>query len=258
MPTETTTESPVSQPYLLCAIGDIHGEFDLLKELHALVLERRNLLYPDHALTLIHVGDFIDRGPKSFEVIEELIRLEKLSGLEVINIIGNHERQFVDAYDEQSPYANKKDSWLKWGGIETIASYELAGKELPYQPHVDWIETLPAIWTHPASKTIFVHAGIDPQTYPDNDEDILLWTRSRKFMNTDDWDNPALEGWTVVHGHTPTKSNSYEVSGTKSKRINIDTGAVYSGALTAVLIRKNTEPEFISVKSNSASWKAPQ
>ncbi|MEP1144976.1 MAG: metallophosphoesterase family protein [Henriciella sp.] len=247
----------MSKPYLLCAIGDIHGEFDLLKELHSLVLKRQKLLYPDHDLTLVHVGDFIDRGPKSFEVIEELIRLEQVSSFDVVNIIGNHERQFVDAYDSESPYANKKESWLKWGGVETIASYELAGKKLPYKPHVEWIETLPAIWTHEPSKTIFVHAGIDPETYPDNDLDILLWTRSNEFMDADGWDNPALDGWSVVHGHTPTKSNSYEISGTKSKRINIDTGAVYSGALTAVFIRENAEPEFISVKSNSPPWKSP-
>ncbi len=245
----------MTKPYLLCAIGDIHGEFDLLKELHALVLERHQLLYRDHNLTLIHVGDFIDRGPKSFEVIEELIRIEQLSDFEVINILGNHERQFVDAFNPESPYAHKKESWLEWGGAETVASYKLAGKELPYKPHVEWIDTLPAIWIHELSKTIFVHAGIDPETYPDNDEDTLLWTRSHDFMNTDCWDNPALDGWTVVHGHTPTKSNTYEMSGKKYKRINIDTGAVYSGALTAVLIRENAKPEFVSIKSNSRPWK---
>lgn len=127
---------------------------------------------------------------------------------------------------------------------------------MPYQPHVNWIERLPVIWAHEPSKTIFVHAGIDPETYPKVDPDVFLWTRAEEFMNVETWDNPVLNGWTVVHGHTPTKSQKHEIVKTeKYRRINIDTGAVYAGSLTAVLIAENSAIDYISVYSNDPAWR---
>ncbi len=248
----------MTRPYLICAIGDIHGLYEQLIELHELIFERRRIDYPNHEFILVHVGDFIDRGPRSFEVIEEMIHLEQDADFQIINLRGNHEQQFVDVYNLESEYAHLLDTWLCWGGSETVRSYETAGKTLPYQRHVEWINSLPLAWKHSPSKTIFVHAGIDPETYPNIDPDVVLWTRSAKFMNVADWNNPALDGWTVVHGHTPTRSKQYEFVTTEhNSRINIDTGAVYAGSLTAVLLCEDRAPEFISVISNNPSWQRP-
>jgi len=243
-------------PYLIFAIGDIHGQFELMQKLHALLLDKYRTDFPNHELTVVHVGDFIDRGPQSFEIIEALIHQEQTADFNVINLRGNHEQQFVDVYNLESEYAHFQDTWLSWGGAETVRSYKAAGKDVPYRPHVTWIEGLPVIWKHEPSKTIFVHAGIDPATYPEVDPDVLLWTRAEEFMNVQAWNNPALDGWTVVHGHTPTKSQKYEIVETeKHRRINIDTGAVYAGSLTAVLIAEGIELEFISVYSNDPAWR---
>ena len=248
----------MTKPYFICAIGDIHGQYEQLKELHELIFERRSIDYPNHDFILVHVGDYIDRGPNSFEVIEEMIRLEQNADFEIINLRGNHEQQFVDVYNLETEYAHLRDTWLCWGGSETVRSYEAAGKRIPYQRHVDWIHSLPLVWKHLPSKTIFVHGGIDPKTYPDIDPDVVLWTRSAKFMNVADWNNPALDGWTVVHGHTPTRSKQYEFVTTEhNSRINIDTGAVYAGSLTAVLLCEDKSPEFISVISNDPPWERP-
>lgn len=246
----------LKRPYLICAIGDIHGQYDMMVELHELIIKRHKTEFPAHDLTLVHVGDFIDRGAKSFQVIERLIDLEQEADFNIVNLRGNHEQQFVDVYNLDSEWVHLRDNWLSWGGAETVASYEAAGCSPPYKPHVDWINALPIIWKHEASKTIFVHAGIEPQTYPEIDPDVVLWTRDTKFMDVEQWDNEKLNGWSVVHGHTPTKNKKHEVFKTaSSRRINIDSAAVYGGALTAVLIREDADLEFMSVESEEMPWR---
>ena len=91
---------------------------------------------------------------------------------------------------------------------------------------------------------VFVHAGIDPDTFPLTDDRVSLWTRSPRFFETERWQNAALDGITVIHGHTPTEVPVPDRTA-DGRRINVDTGAVYGGALTAVRLSRGATPYFL-------------
>ncbi|MGB3627526.1 MAG: hypothetical protein WA989_16980, partial [Henriciella sp.] len=79
---------------------------------------------------------------------------------------------------------------------------------------------------------------INPAEFPNENDSIYLWTRSSRFFDVAAWQGTAVEGWTVVHGHTPT-SDAFpeeEVAEGYGRRINIDTGAVYGGRLTCAVL----------------------
>ncbi|MCA8902179.1 MAG: serine/threonine protein phosphatase [Hyphomonas sp.] len=216
---------------LICAIGDIHGEAGRLDALHAAIFDHHRLLYPEARLTLVHLGDYVDRGPDSCGVIETLMKLEGRDDLTSICLKGNHEEMMLDAL-----IAGETDGmWMRSGGAETMASYHR--RDFPEVPkgHRNWLKSLPVHHILEDRKLLFVHAGIAPGRWPELDEQVALWTRARRFFDVTQWDNPALEGWTVVHGHTPTGDFCQDVQGDPPRRINIDTGAVYGGKLTAAL-----------------------
>jgi len=232
----------MTSPRIFYAIGDVHGEDARLGELHEILLEHHSLLHAGAAMTLVHLGDYIDRGPDSHGVIERLMNMT-LPGEadQLIHLHGNHERGAVDSTrgDDESTLA----SWLKWGGEETLVSYRKQGHDWILPHHVDWMADLPVIHVEEEAKLIFVHAGVDPKRYPEDDEQVYLWSRKAKHFDAVAHENPALEGWTVVHGHTPTKDSEPEhVNG---RRINIDTGAVYGGKLTAVCLAPDAQPIFL-------------
>ncbi len=216
---------------LICAIGDIHGEAGRLADLHAAIFDHHRRLHAGAPLTLIHLGDYVDRGPDSFGVIEALIALEARRDLTSICLKGNHEQMMLDALDT----GEQGGMWMRSGGVETMDSYYR--RDLPGVPkaHRKWLSALPVHHIVEDRRLVFVHAGIAPGRWPELDDEIGLWTRARRFFDVTLWENPALEGWTVVHGHTPTADFREEIHGTSTRRINIDTGAVYGGQLTAVV-----------------------
>jgi len=204
-------------------------------QLHSHILERHDLMYHGLGLKIIHLGDYVDRGPDSAGVIEALMTLQQDERGECICLRGNHEAMMLDALQYKSGFA--RSSWLENGGDKTLASYRARGKGVPGH-HINWLKNLPSIHVEHERRLIFVHAGIDPKYYPDDREGVYLWTRSRRFFDVQDWDNPALEGWSVVHGHTPTADSfpdNEAGSARQTRRINIDTGAVFGGRLTAAI-----------------------
>ena len=109
--------------------------------------------------------------------------------------------------------------------------------------HMDWMRALPVMIRR--DNFVFVHAGIDPKTFPDDSDEVKLWTRSRSFFDSEDWpERPELDGLTIVHGHTPTDDFRPDVS---PRRINVDTGVCYGGPLTCVVLAPNERPRFLSV-----------
>ncbi len=226
------------------AIGDIHGEITKLIELHGKILESHESRYPDKEYTLVHLGDYIDRGTGRYEVVELLIKMEQKGDINVINLKGNHEQMMSDACKGVDQYA--PNVWGKYGGKETIKSYERNGFDAPPESHIEWMENLPSYHWDKDDNLIFVHAGIDPEFFPDDGEETHLWTRSDKFLKSKHWKNPILEKTIIVHGHTPTKSSRPDIDG-DYRRINVDTGACYGGALTAITLAGRLEPKFISV-----------
>lgn len=214
---------------IIYAIGDIHGEADRLNTLHGHITETHGLLFAGEPAQIIYLGDYIDRGPDSFAVIETIREFAKRPGFETITLQGNHEEMMLEGLTRPGDEA----FWLRNGGDATLESYRRHGHETPPQHHVDWLKACLPWHVDPENRLIFVHAGIDPSLFPGRDTNANLWTRSKRFFDPARWNNPALDGWRVVHGHTPTSNNEPEIAGALGQRINIDTGAVYGGRLTA-------------------------
>lgn len=227
------------------AIGDIHGELARLQALHAEIQAYHAERHADLDKMLIHLGDYVDRGPDSAGVLDLLVGLSHRP--DVICLKGNHEVMMVDALRND----HRADWWRSNGGDQTLASYEAQARDYQgaghqIEGHLDWIDALPTYLHIPDRKLYYVHAAIDPDGFPDVDAKHHLWGRSEAFFNSGSWTNPALDGYTIVHGHTPTDGYRPDVSDDR-RRINIDTGAVYGGRLTAVALAPGWPPGFLSV-----------
>jgi serine/threonine protein phosphatase 1 len=215
---------------MIYAIGDIHGHYWKLVGLLS-----KMPLTPDDQL--IFVGDYIDRGPQSREVIELLIDLRKQRPGTVF-LRGNHEQMILDARAYRHDFAQTA-LWMSNGGAQTVDSYPKAKG--------GWIERLPdEHWDFIGSTEVefemgpyrFVHAGLLP---PDKRwpyvEDPRLWIREEFLNSKHDF------GSTVVFGHTPQKSGKPLLLPGK---IGIDTAAAFGGPLTGVKLSPegDVEPEF--------------
>jgi len=204
------------------AIGDIHGCADKLLSLLARVGATPAA---ETVGKLIFLGDLVDRGPDSAEVVAIVRALEELSPIGAVSSLkGNHEQMMLD-------WLKHGDSlWFANGGLETIASFRRGDGE-PEIPGdvVEWIEGLPT-WREDASH-IYVHAGLRPgRPYNQQRDQDRLWIREG-FLDVD-YDF----GKHVIHGHTPILNGPDR----RPFRTNIDTGAVYGGALTAAILKVET------------------
>lgn len=222
------------------AIGDIHGRHDLLLDL----MERidRDADMPHR---IIFLGDYVDRGETSADVLEHLITLKRERGDDIVLLRGNHEQAMLDfiAAPEETV------SWIEWGGGATLQSYgidKVVGED-PEDLRDRLIERLPdshfrclmdlANW-HVEGDYIFVHAGMRAGIPLEQQrEEDLLWIRNAFFEQ-----KPGAFGQTcIVHGHTPNEDTPLDVGW----RVNVDTGAVWTGKLTAVAL-EGTHRRFIS------------
>jgi serine/threonine protein phosphatase 1 len=215
------------------AVGDVHGRADLLLRLFTAIdadLARRR---PVSKLE-IFLGDYIDRGPHSRQVID--ILLARSVAHKLILLKGNHETypaRFLGAPDSL-------DDWRLLGGLETLMSYGVAPSLNP--DHAErrklaarFAAALPESHTKFFSdlKTsfccgdfFFVHAGVRPGVALDRQlEDDMLWIREDFLLDERDF------GKMVVHGHTPVRDPDF-----RNNRINIDTGAFATGRLTCLII----------------------
>lgn len=200
------------------AIGDIHGCRRLLVKLLA-----RLDADPGHD-TLIILGDFINRGPDSWGTIELLLGLAKQYRHMVV-LRGNHEQMLLDYLDGRD-----QGIFLATGGRATLASYgvndstaDFAASWLPSN-HRQWLSALPSSYEN--EHGIYVHAGLQPRVHlSQQSTEWLLWSR-HEFIDSDyDFGKP------VVFGHTP-----FDQPLITRNRIGIDTGAVYGGKLSCVVL----------------------
>jgi serine/threonine protein phosphatase 1 len=220
------------RPSAIYAIGDIHGCYEQLRNLERkIVLDGEGIAGEKW---LIYLGDYIDRGPASANVIDHLMAPAP-AGFKRMCIAGNHEDVIVNFIDSDC----RDNGWLSFGGVETLASYGLYGetsnakrlaqKIASYIPgeHIEFLRSLPEMISVPGY--CFVHAGIDPGiAESEQSSKTLLWSRPNDFA----WEN-AKTASVVVHGHTPVP----EVEITPC-RVNVDTGAYSSGNLSAIKISK--------------------
>ena len=219
-------------------IGDIHGHLDKLRQAHALIAEDRQRV-GGAAAPVVHVGDLVDRGPDAAGVIQFLID-GALRGETWVALLGNHDRMFVDFLSgRDAEGAWDGSDWLRpsLGGAATLASYgvaqtlgrsaaEVRAEALAQVPeaHREFLAGLP-LW-YRAGEALYVHAGIRPGVPLEAQvEQDLIWIRARFLFDTTD------HGALIVHGHTPVEAVTHY-----GNRLNIDTGAGFGRALSAVAV----------------------
>jgi serine/threonine protein phosphatase 1 len=218
------------------AIGDIHGQYEMLLGAHLRIMEDRAHTGDDDA-PVVHLGDLCDRGPDTRSVLDHLI-----SGIDRdepwIVLKGNHDAIFHDVVQRAREPHTPVRHWASdnMGGRATMASYGVepaflssdarlraALQSAVPEAHVAFLEALPLY--HEAGPLLFVHAGIRPGLpLSDQIEEDLTWIRRGFLEDTRD------HGWLVVHGHTPVDAPMH-----CGNRVNLDTGAGFGNPLTVAV-----------------------
>lgn len=210
-------------------IGDIHGCLETLMEL----LGKIN---PDlEHDTLVFLGDYVDRGPDSKGVIDQLLRLRKVFK-NIIMLKGNHEEAFLD-------YLSGADTrfFLSIGGSQTLASYGVADSRQPPRKHdippehLDFLVNLLPYWED--EECIYVHAGLQPGVHLSQQQSQwLLWADGNRFLG-----QRYDFGKCIVFGHTVQRWPII-----REDKMAIDCGAVYGGHLACLILPGRN---VVSVKS---------
>lgn len=228
---DTTPRAPDNTR--LYAIGDIHGRADLLIEMHDMI--RTDVAGYTGRKQVVYLGDYIDRGLQSKQVVEMLLE-PQLDGFEAIFLKGNHEQALIDFID----YPEATAGWLSFGGRETLLSYGISVTFMPLMKDMKNLakeleEVLPdehrafldeGLLSWRSGDYYFVHAGVRPGVpLEDQHFEDQLWIRDDFIDSEDD------HGAVIVHGHTITPEAEL-----KKNRIGLDTGAFHSGILSCLVV----------------------
>ena len=219
---------------IVYAVGDIHGRCDLLEAALRHIVDDANTASADQRKRVVFLGDYIDRGPRSREIVERLSGPPP-AGLSWTPLKGNHEDFLLRFLDDPSLL----DLWLANGAEATFRSYDPAivallesgasegrvrdafSEALP-RDHRALLASLPL--SCGSGDYLFVHAGVRPGiALDDQDPKDLIWIRQPFLLSREDF------GKIVVHGHTPVRQPDI-----RDNRIGIDTGAFAHGRLTVL------------------------
>lgn len=222
------------------AIGDLHGYRTALRSMMAKIAEDVRERHIENVIIVL-LGDYIDRGPDSAGLIDDLIALQQSEpSPQFIFLKGNHEGGLLGFLEDPEEHSG----WLAWGGEDTLASYGIFHDKAIYIE--DQAESLSYRFNNiipPAHRAffknlslhyqsgdyLFVHAGIRPH-FPLNQQNEQDLTFIRKgFL-----DYAGSHPWRVVHGHTITKEPEV-----LPNRINIDTGLYKHGILSCAVLEND-------------------
>jgi len=203
------------------AVGDIHGCLSKVTRLIEVIP------IDDREDTLLFIGDYIDRGPDSWGVVDYILALRKRFA-HVVCLRGNHEDMLLSYITD----GTDREFYLINGGDATFLSYGFSSS--PWEPptlpddHMAFFTNL--LYSYETSDYIFVHAGLRPGIpLSDQSRHDLLWIRDEFIRSSYDF------GKTVVFGHTPLREPMIDTN-----KIGIDTGAVYGGSLTCIELPERT------------------
>lgn len=227
------------------AIGDVHGRFDLLESLHETIAREIECDRPAD-WRIVHLGDYVDRGPQSAEVLDFLarrVREEK----RILALMGNHDEGFVDFLADPA----RGRLFIDYGGFDTAASYgvvlDTATRQALEESHRGLVAAMPAAHLSflrdlPRASSFgdffFCHAGVRPGVaLAAQDPRDLIWIRG-EFLH-----HRGLFEKVVVHGHTPGREPEV-----MPNRVNVDTMAYDSGRLTALVV-EGREKRFLSTEA---------
>jgi serine/threonine protein phosphatase 1 len=213
------------------AVGDVHGCLERLEAIHSLIAE--DLAdRPTAEPVIVHLGDYVDRGPDSAGVVAKLAAGSPLPNVPSVNLMGNHEQMMLAAVATGETDAT--ELWLANGGADSLFSWQVPRSAQPKEwpsylpkPHLIFLRDLAV--SYEAGGYLFVHAGIRPGIPVERQSrHDLLWIRE-PFLSFKDSFGPV-----VVHGHTPRQEPTI-----RSNRIGIDTGAVMGGVLTCAVLEED-------------------
>lgn len=223
---------------MVYAVGDIHGRDDLLQRLLDKIIadhQRTPVLQPPPVL--VFLGDYVDRGLASRQVIERILGLDPFR-FELRCLKGNHEAALTDFLDDPTT----GPGWFAIGGAETLYSYgvrapigtpdplalehaAVALRRAMPERHQTFLRNLELMTQ--VGDYVFVHAGVNPERpLEDQDEHDLLETRE-PFAGS-----RKRPSYIVVHGHTPAADVVMD-----RRRLCLDTGAYVTGKLSAVRLQ---------------------
>jgi serine/threonine protein phosphatase 1 len=209
-------------------IGDIHGCSNTLTGL-------LKIIEPVHEDdTIIFIGDYIDRGPDSKGVVDLILDLRKRHH-RIITLMGNHEFMFMNTFKGIGI-----QDFIAMGGDATLRSYDIPldslqdiHNKIPTE-HLRFFQDLLLYWED--HEHIYVHAGLQPGVHlTQQSMDWLLWAREEFIDLKYDF------GKKVIYGHTP-----YDTPKIDENKIGVDTGAVYDGCLTCLVL---PDMEFINMEN---------
>lgn len=225
------------------AVGDIHGcNTELKALLKQLPLDRDTLV--------VFLGDYVDRGPESRQVIDTILELRQR--VPVVALKGNHEDMFLDFIDH--PESVGAGLFILNGGSATLVSYQTEpGRFVIPNEHQEFLRELSLSFE--TDEYFFVHAGVPDlplESLTDKMHgDQMMWIRTSFLNSRYRWSK------TIVHGHTPM--TDVEV---RANRINVDTGCVFGGRLTAIELpsqkvfsveRRDKDQEAVFLRDHSHS-----
>ena len=229
-------EARVPDGVCIYAIGDVHGRSDLLDQVFSRI-DSDLAVNPVIRPIEVFLGDYIDRGPDSFGVLDRLI--SRGQSREVICLKGNHELFLLEFLRDPKML----EHWRKYGGLDTLMSYRAAPQfnaseaeletladrlfaALPAR-HRDFLAGLTTSFS--CGDYFFAHAGVRPRVPLDQQrEQDLLWILEEFLQSEYDF------GKIIVHGHTPVAEPEIHPN-----RINIDTGAYATGKLTCLVLEQD-------------------